>query len=38
VDELSHVGLPGADGAEVGDLGVALCRHEGDSTRLLMDI
>jgi hypothetical protein len=37
-DELSNVGMPGADGAEVDDVGVVVFGNIGDSTGLLMDI
>ena len=37
-DELINVGLPGADGAEVEDVGVMVLGNIGDGDRLLMDI
>ena len=37
-DELINVGRPGADGAEVEDVGVMVLGNIGDSDRLLMDI
>jgi hypothetical protein len=37
-DEVINVGVPGADGAEVDDVGVVVLGHRGDRDGLLMDI
>jgi hypothetical protein len=37
-DEVIHVGIPGADGAEVDDVGVVVFGNICDSNRLVMDI